>query len=175
MHISPWPYREANLLTPLMRIVRHFFVGIRNLIYWFPVIWNDRNYDNFYISKILRHKLADKEKHFRKYGMSVGAARHAKQMRVCMALLDRHMAGEYDTMVLAEHDRKWGELEIGWNPLDNGNYEMTSSRPGVASDKDAALEEREYRWRASRIRRLQQQDIDLLFRIMAKHYDEWWD
>lgn len=67
-----------------MRIVRHILVGIRNLIYWFPVIWNDRNYDNIYISKILRHKLADKGEHFRKFGMSVGAPRHAKQMRVCM-------------------------------------------------------------------------------------------
>ena len=34
-----------------------FFVGISNLIYYFKVIWNDRDDDYYYILKILRVKM----------------------------------------------------------------------------------------------------------------------
>jgi hypothetical protein len=36
--------------------------GIRNLWYWFPVIWKDRSFSNYYILEILKHKLSDQAK-----------------------------------------------------------------------------------------------------------------
>lgn len=35
-----------------------FLIGINNLIYYFKVIWNDRDDDYYYILKLLRVKLA---------------------------------------------------------------------------------------------------------------------
>ena len=31
--------------------------GVKNLIKWFPTIWKDRDYDQFYIYEVLRVKL----------------------------------------------------------------------------------------------------------------------
>jgi hypothetical protein len=31
--------------------------GVKNLIYWFPIIWKDRNWDSHYIFEIMKHKL----------------------------------------------------------------------------------------------------------------------
>lgn len=38
--------------------------GIINLIVWFPIIWNDRQWDNSYLYKILIKKIELKERFF---------------------------------------------------------------------------------------------------------------
>lgn len=43
-------------------LLRDIAKGIRNLWYWFPVIWKDRSWSNHYIFEILKHKLADQAK-----------------------------------------------------------------------------------------------------------------
>lgn len=39
-------------------------IGIRNLILYFPVIWQDRDYDQFFFHKLLKFKIDKMIKHF---------------------------------------------------------------------------------------------------------------
>jgi hypothetical protein len=36
---------------------KYFIQGVKNLWYWVPVIWKDRNWDSHYIFDMLQHKL----------------------------------------------------------------------------------------------------------------------
>ena len=40
-----------------MRLFHNLRHSIRNIIYWFPVIWKDHNWDYSFLLIILRHKL----------------------------------------------------------------------------------------------------------------------
>lgn len=59
--------------------------SLRTLAYWFPVIWQDRDWDWWYLVVIMRHKLASME---REMGGDVVATR---QIRLCKLLCDRIM------------------------------------------------------------------------------------
>ena len=36
---------------------KYLYYGIKNLITWFPVIWKDRDWDDYYILEILKFKI----------------------------------------------------------------------------------------------------------------------
>jgi len=72
-----------------------FIYGIKNLIVWYKVIWNDRNWDYSYIYIILRHKLHLTEKSIRKNNNHVTAKKDADGVRLCVLLLDRLIADDY--------------------------------------------------------------------------------
>ena len=96
MSITPWPYRSETLFSPLLGKACALAYGIRNLIHWLPVIWNDRNHHHTYLSVILRHKLADMERTLRAEGVSTNVDQRVLQMRACVALLDHLIEDDYD-------------------------------------------------------------------------------
>ena len=38
-------------------IPRNIMEGIKNIIYWFPIIWKNRYFDHYYLYKIEKHHL----------------------------------------------------------------------------------------------------------------------
>ncbi len=108
MSITPWPYRPQAFLSPFINTIRSVFYGIRNLIYWFPLIWQDRNYHYQYLFRILRHKLFDMEHMLRKEGLAVDSEHSARQLHLCVALLDRLIADKYESMSLGCYDNEKG-------------------------------------------------------------------
>jgi hypothetical protein len=64
-----------------------FKTGIKNLIYWVPVIWKDRNWDHHYIFEILKHKLSAQANYISSRGMHTRAEQDARRMRICVKLI----------------------------------------------------------------------------------------
>ena len=74
--------------------MRDIIQGIKNMIVWLPIIWNDRDFDYSYLLKIVRFKLkrmlpAIENGHY------VGCEKDAKRMRVAIELLDRQLDGAW--------------------------------------------------------------------------------
>jgi len=64
--------------------------GVKNLIKWFPIIWQDRDYDYGYLYTILEFKLNNMQKFFESdYTYSKDAKHYAKQIKECKELLIR--------------------------------------------------------------------------------------
>lgn len=61
--------------------------GIKNIIYWFPVIWKDRNWDDHYIFELLKHKLKAQAKYIGDRDFHTRAQQDAKRMRLCVKLI----------------------------------------------------------------------------------------
>ena len=151
--------------------------GIRNLINWFPVIWQDRNWDHYFIYVILRKKLQLMEHQIRTYGHHVRNEEDADNIKVCVNLLSRLIEDEYHEMAFGKHDEKWGEIELKTKPLEDNPelYSVDFHRDGIQTEKDKEQERKEFSRAYNHETMLREQDLDLLFKNMRKYIQTWWD
>lgn len=82
--------------------------GIKNIIYWFPIIWKDRDWDSHYIFEILQHKLVAQAKYIGDRDFHTRAQLDAKRMRLCVKLIKKVQEEDYimEYMDYAK-DRVW--------------------------------------------------------------------
>ena len=78
--------------------------GIKNLIYWFKVIWNDRDWDYSFMLILWRHKLKSMHKHYSNLNFFVGEERVARDTHRAVLALDRLIKEEY--FLTKEYDRR---------------------------------------------------------------------
>jgi hypothetical protein len=151
--------------------------GIKNLIIWFPVIWLDRNWDNLYIYQILRHKLHLTEQLIRNHGHHFYHIEDANKIKICVTLLDRLIEDEYHENVFKNHYKKWGEPEMNFR--DSTEYPdmhiLDIKYPLVKTEKDKEVERKQFRLKSKMEEAMREQDLDLLFKLMRKHIQTWWD
>lgn len=142
----------------MMRFLRSISTGVANLIRWAPIIWADRDWDWCFLARLMEKKLRRMASHFEQYGHHVNADRDAHRMRICAALLRRMREDNY-------HDLSgWGKLyrQQGLDLLSFKKF----VRHTITAEERQALE---------RISYLEQQDQDLLGRMLGKYLRRWWD
>lgn len=172
---------------------RDFKCGVKNIIYWFPIIWKDRNWDHRYIYTILQHKLKAQSKYIGDRGIHVTAKRDAEIMMTCVRLIDKVSDEFYSSEYSDYHkDKHWftpAEKEgyTEWNSrtleenfddyfkkypliykkvmngegpftLDGANYSDIKQR--IAMNIGHINDKRAH---------------DLLFKIINKNINKWWD
>ena len=73
--------------------VRWFFVksfmAVKNLVRWFPVIWEDKDWDDSFIYKILQFKLKNQAEYIGRRDWHTNAKRDAEKMMTCVRLIDK--------------------------------------------------------------------------------------
>lgn len=87
---------------------KYFKEGVKNIWYWFPVIWKDRNWDGHYIFEILQHKLEAQANYIARRDFHTRAQLDAKRMRLCIKLIKKVQEEDYamEYMDYAK-DRVW--------------------------------------------------------------------
>ena len=162
--------------------IKDFFVydikyGIRNLIRWFPIIWYDRNWDHYFIYRMLRYKLYLMEKHIRTFGHHVDHIRDANKIRTCMLLLDRLIDDIHHDMAFKRYHEKWGRPDMHFVDSEScpGFKRVEFTHENVKTEEDERLREKEYRFYLDAEDALKKQDLDMLFKLMRKHIESWWD
>ena len=102
--------------------IRNFFVSVKNLIRWFPIIWKDRDWDDHYIWEIMKNKLRWQAKYIGDRDFHTRAAMDAKRMRLCVNLIDKVQDEFYSSEYMDYHESKWDFLDIpdkpGYKELD---------------------------------------------------------
>jgi hypothetical protein len=82
--------------------------GIQNIIYWFPVIWKDRHWDDHFIFEVLKHKLKAQANEIGTKDRHTRAQLDAKRMRLCVKLIELVQDETYATEYMDYHkDRVW--------------------------------------------------------------------
>ena len=156
---------------------RNIRIGIPNLIKWTPVIWKDRDWDQYFLYIILQFKLKQMEKLQRKYGHCINSNDYADQMRVCILLLERIIKGDYLMNALKPHEEKWGESKLDFNKIpDKPGFSTAAFTVEKAITKEEIIQENKERMRLYKhVDNLEQQDLDMLFKNMRKQVQGWWD
>ncbi|MGG1652303.1 hypothetical protein ABHN03_04155 [Paenibacillus sp. NRS-1775] len=142
--------------------MRNIFRGIRdgvsNLVKWFPIIWNDRDFDQAYLYKILHKKLENMEEFFNsKYTFSVEASQVAKEIQEIREMLGR--------VITDEHHQKVEISTDAFMNVENGKFNVDREHP-MYIEWMAATEEAE---------RKTKEDLRDSFRIIGEKSQGWWD
>ena len=131
---------------------------------WFPVIWQDRDWDQWFLYKMLHFKLKRMERLQRKYGHCVQNEKYADQIKLAASLLQRLMKDEYLENALKPHEEKWGDSEFVWTPKsDDEEYSLLNIKVEKANTKEEIEQESKERmviYKHSDY--LKTQDLDLL-------------
>ena len=76
----------------LLNNIKYFFYDIKyriqNIIYYLPIIWKDRDWDNEYILDLLKYKLKKNEKNLRKYSIAVDSDKTADEIKNVIDLIE---------------------------------------------------------------------------------------
>jgi len=70
--------------------------GLKSLWYWFPVIWQDRDFDYFFTLHVLRHSLKKLERGM--YRRKNTKKTNLKELRIAILLLDRIIYDDYTSV-----------------------------------------------------------------------------
>jgi hypothetical protein len=154
--------------------MRSFFDGIKNLIRWLPIIWEDRDWDNYFLLKIIEFKLRNMEKFFRTKGHHLYAERDAKKINTCRILCTRITKDNYYDNVFANFHKKWGRTKLDSKKIEGTDFlELLIDADLTEEQKLEKIKDRKHLWKEEDY--LKKQDLDLLFKLMRKHIQYWWD
>jgi hypothetical protein len=79
---------------------------LRKLIRWIPIIWNDRDWDYYFIYEILKQKLVDTEKYIRKDGVHMFNNRDADSILKAIEMIEK-VQTEYHIDKYLSETTKW--------------------------------------------------------------------
>jgi hypothetical protein len=167
------------------------YQGIKNLIYWFPIIWKDRNWDQFYIYEILKHKLKIQAEYLSEKDTFVSSQQSARNMRICVSLIEKLQDDFYS---MEYHDYHETDFDFIPTTIEGKEYyEMKSTEisntfedyfdkyplmykkitkqqlekhGSLNNDKSTAMEIAVMNERRAR---------KLLFKILEENIESWWD
>jgi len=173
---------------------KYFKQGIKNIWYWFPIIWKDRNWDDHYIFEILKHKLKAQAKYIGKRDFHTRAQLDAKRMRLCIELINKVQEEYYSSEYMDYHrDRVWFtdcedrpgsslyNSETVWEKYDEyfAKYPLIYKRvmKGEGVFTLNGRDEKDMKGIiAMNIGHINQQRAqDLLFKILNENINGWWD
>jgi len=173
---------------------KYFKQGVKNIWYWFPIIWKDRDWDSHYIFEILQHKLTAQANYIGDRDFHTRAQQDARRMRLCVSLIKKVQEEDY-TMEYMDYakDRHWftdcedrpgsslWNSEEVWEKYDEyfKKYPLVYKRvmkgEGVFT-LDGRSEADIKRVIAMNIAHLNHNRArKLLFKIMEENIEGWWD
>jgi hypothetical protein len=173
---------------------KYFKQGVKNIIYWFPVIWKDRDWDSHYIFEILQHKLTAQAKYIGDRDFYTRAKLDAKRMKLCVSLIKKIQEEDYVVEHMDYHkDRVWFtdcedrpgsslyNSEEVWEKYDDffKKYPLVYKRVMKGEGPftlDGRSETELKRVIAMNIAHLNHDRArKLLFKIMEENIEGWWD
>jgi hypothetical protein len=93
--------------------IRKFFKSVNSLIRWFPIIWNDRDWDHHYIFEILKHKLIFMSKSIREKDNHTLAEYDANRMMLCVRLIDKVQNEDYMNELINDDELTIEKIRAG--------------------------------------------------------------
>lgn len=163
-----------NNLTPRI-IYYNIKNGVTNLINWLPIIWQDRDWDEYYLYAIMCKKFEQMEHFHRDHGITVSAPKNAHELMVCKNLCRRLMEDEYTSPY-----EKRNMPHFDWfSEKFEQSIQSESDENGFITIVDHyEPDEPDSRWilpAHGHEENLAKQDIELLTKLMRKYMRGWWD
>jgi len=145
--------------------IKQFFRNIHNLIYYFKVIWNDRDWDHSYIEYILLAKYKKQYKRLVRLNKFVDSKTTNKALKICIDILQRRKDSWYnDTYFYLMHN------DVIWDPVVGENDLVQISESwNISNDMEL------YNKKSNEARLVEERDWKLYCNIVEKYYNNWWD
>lgn len=149
-----------------------FKYGIKNLIRWFHVIWNDRDWDFVFMFALLEKKFQLMEESFERGGkFVVGCDKQIKRFKICKEIC-RRLKDDwwYHENTFMFHDKKWGDIDF----ILKDGYNFSITRKNIKSKEDDEHETKES-LRLHKIENARKDaDMEILQMYIKKYWKTWW-
>lgn len=110
-----WKFEGQYIIPELIK-------GVKNLIKWFPIIWNDRDYDHNYIFDILKQKLINQREYLLSRNHFISSKREGEKINTCINLIDKIKNDHYNSEWSNYHKSKHEWLDILEGEYSNKGY-----------------------------------------------------
>lgn len=168
--------------------LKYFVDSICNIVRWVPVLYKDRDWDDYYITKILQKKIEHQRAYLVKQNRHTRVDEDNFWMTVVLNLIEREHENYY---ALEKYDYEETDIKFVESPSHIGSYEMVEKV--IKSNLDEYL----HKYPAA-IRRVmkrypdndfgdkkvlafyvgmynQERCRNLLFEILKRYSNRWWD
>lgn len=168
--------------------------GISNLWSWFPIIWKDRDWDQWFIYNIIEFKLRRQSNYIGGKDRHTRAKRDAKDMLICAELINKVKESYYDSEYMDYHESEMIFSDVEGKPhYHEINIELISEDFDTYFTKYPTWHKRSIKFIKENQKRFntdhndkklvamimgdlrQEKAKDLVFKIMSKNIDGWWD
>ena len=194
---KPWIVRKLRFI-PLWwdhegkYYPKMFKTGVKNIIYWFPIIWKDRNWDSHYIFEVMKHKIKAQSKYIGTRDWHTRAQRDAEIMMTCVRLMklvqDEFYSSEYSDYHKTKH---WFEDVPGKEGLSSWESRLLEENFNDYFKKYPLIHKRVLAGEGPFNRKGRKKDKQiiamnighinhdrarkLLFKLMEQNIERWWD
>ena len=156
-------------MTNIKNIYRSIKNGISNIIRWLPIIWNDYDWDDWYIFNLLYHKFNNMEEFFRGDKVwSTTAKDTADKLKVAKLLCKRIMDENYIKNALTLVEQKYGKSKFYFKESNHTDYKIL-----VWDESEEEKRARRKAYKHSDY--MMKQDINYLFNHLKKYIRGFWD
>jgi hypothetical protein len=163
--------------------VKQFFKRIYNLYRWFPIIWNDQDWDDHYIFEILKFKLKNQAEYIGYHDRHMSAKRDAEIMMLCVRLIEKvqdefygkeYLSYSISDMVFIPSETHPGSYEMEFVELSEHYDDYFKKYPltyRMVPDLNAPKNEIAYH-----IAKINEERAHkLLFKLLEQNIRRWWD
>lgn len=167
---SVYPF-YMRITNPILR----FYYMVKRMIYWGWHLRHNEDWDNHYLYEIMYLKLKKMKHCFDTVGVHV-PDKGDKVLAICIQLLSRLMDDNYLSSELRQIEKIYGVISYDFDASSEECIRMTFAN--IPTDKDNIDYKRAKKMYTKACKNsdyMQQQDIDLLFKLMKKYHQHWWD
>lgn len=169
---------------------KYILRGVKNLWRWFPLIWKDRDWDDYYIWVLLEKKLTNQANYIGGRGIHLNAHRDAERMRTCVKLMERIREEYYYSEYVDYHKSEfhWDDIEdrpdhkqLRIEEISENFDDYFKKYPRIYSKVFSEFSLAEKRRADKRkialymSRENHNRARKLLFKLMEQHIESWWD
>lgn len=164
--------------------------GLKNIVKWFKIVWKDRDYDDSFIFEALKFKIENTAKYTERRKWFVGWEIEVSRMRTCVELINRIQNDYYGVEYLdyQESNHNFVESDIRDDDGDmmyemkseliSENFDQYFKKYGstyrkVIKEYGDSLNKDSLALRVSN--KNHQKAKKLLFNILEKHIESWWE
>ena len=144
--------------------LRSLKTGIHNLIKYFPTIYNDRDWDHYYIYSIWYKKFDNMEKFFNSDDSWTAKSEEvAEQIHEIKLLCEKLMKDDYLKEALKPYEEKYGDVEL---------FKIVGNKLEYNVDDETVSAHRECGKLADQNR---EEDKNKLFDLLKLNIENFWD
>lgn len=150
--------RKMKILKKIRSWYYHLTEGFVNLVKWTPIIWNDRDFDQAYLYRILHKKLGNMEKFFNSdHAWTTSAKETANEIKEVKDLIYNIISSAHVAAVDVDTTDIFGVEDGVWkSDRENPRYHEFISKMDEAEEKTEADKQR-------------------AFELMSQRIEGWWD
>ena len=164
---------------------RNIYVGFRNLFQYFGVVYNDRDWDDWYFLELMEFKIRRMRNHIKETDMFVGCEDVVKRMDLILRLLKKVKEEEYDSEVFDYYtsrfhfdeivDEKPKRYSLRSEELDNKLHLYVKKHRSAAARLKIKYKRKYTLSEAIKLSHDRQQKAsELLFKLIESEYKKWW-